>query len=89
LLSRPPQYPSPWILTKLQEKSLFQPTASLEMTLLYQCQYKLPDTKARKMLSYQPVVSFQEATRRTIGWLAFAGYPVIESSKPIDSKYAK
>jgi 2-alkyl-3-oxoalkanoate reductase len=89
LLSRPPQYPSPWILTKLQEKSLFQPTASLEMTLLYQCQYKLPDTKARKMLSYQPVVSFQEATRRTIRWLAFAGYPVIESSKPIDSKYAK
>ena len=89
LLSRPSQYPSPWTLPNLQEKSPFQPIASLEMTLLYQCQYKLPYTKARKVLGYQPIVSFKEAMRRSIGWLAFAGYPVIEFSKHIDSRYAK
>ena len=89
LLTSPPQYPSSWTLPKLQEKSIVQPIASLEMTLLYQCQYKLPDTKAREMLGYHPVVSFEEAISRTVGWLAFAGYPVIESRQPLDSIYAK
>jgi hypothetical protein len=89
LLTSPPQYPSSWILPKLQQKSLPEPAATLEMTLLYQCQYKLPDAKARQMLGYQPVVSFSEAIRRSIGWLAFAGYPVIGSSNSLQSMYAK
>lgn len=79
LLARPRQYSSPWAFPKLQQKSPPQPVATLEMALLHQCQYKLPDTKARKMLGYQPIVSFPEACCRSIGWLAFAGYPVIES----------
>jgi 2-alkyl-3-oxoalkanoate reductase len=89
LLSKPPQYPSPWTLPKLQEKSTFQPIATLEMTLLYQCQYKLPDTKARNVLGYQPIVTFEEAMRRSIGWLAFAGYPVVKPAKHQDATYAK
>ena len=89
LITQPPKYPSPWTLPKLQQKSLFEPKATLEMALLYQCQYRLPDTKARNVLGYLPVVSFHEAIRRTIGWLAFAGYPVIESRQTLDSYYAK
>ena len=79
LLARPRQYSSPWAFPKLQPQLPPQPVATLEMVLLHQCQYKLPDTKARKMLGYQPIVSFPEACCRSIGWLAFAGYPVIES----------
>lgn len=79
LLARPRQYSSPWAFPKLQPQLPPQPVATLEMALLHQCQYKLPDTKARKMLGYQPIVSFPEACCRSIGWLAFAGYPVIES----------
>lgn len=75
----PPPRPSPWAFPKLQQKSPPQPVATLEMALLHQCQYKLPDTKARKMLGYEPIVSFPEACRRSIAWLAFTGYPVIES----------
>lgn len=51
-------------------------TASLEMTLLHGCDYRLPWTKAERELGYRPLVDFDEAVRRTIGWLAFAGYPV-------------
>lgn len=77
----PPPRTSPWAFPKLQQQSPPQPVATLEMALLHQCQYKLPDTKARKMLGYQPIVSFPKACRRSIGWLAFAGYPVIESEQ--------
>lgn len=59
-----------------------QPVARREMMLLYQCQYKLPHTKAEKMFGYQPLVSFAEGCRRTIDWLAFAGYPVEPCSRP-------
>ncbi len=79
LISKPPSYPSPWSIN-LAEKSI--PTASLEMALLHQCEYKLPDTKAREMLGYKPIVSFSEACRRTIGWLAFAGYQIEEKDYP-------
>jgi nucleoside-diphosphate-sugar epimerase len=53
---------------------------SREMGMLYSCQYKLPHEKAARILGYRPPVSFQEACRRTVGWLAFAGYPVKEPS---------
>ena len=64
-----------------------QRVISSEMALLYSCQYKLPHTKATQMLGYQPPVSLNEATRRTIAWLAFAGYPIkaesIEKSRQV------
>lgn len=65
--------PSPWTLPGPQ-----LPIATQERVLLYQCQYKLPCHKARATLGYQPIVSFAEGCRRTVAWLAFAGYPVVE-----------
>ena len=53
-----------------------QPVISREMAMLYSCRYKLPHSKATRLLGYQPPVSFPEAVRRTVAWLAFAGYPV-------------
>jgi nucleoside-diphosphate-sugar epimerase len=52
------------------------PAPSLEMTLLHGCRYRLPWRKAHEELGYSPVVTLDEACRRTIGWLDFAGYPV-------------
>jgi len=68
-LREPP--PSPWTMPRPQ-----QPVASLEMAMLFQCQYKLPHTKAAQRLGYEPPVSFSEGCRRTVAWLDFAGYPV-------------
>jgi nucleoside-diphosphate-sugar epimerase len=51
-------------------------TATLEMALLHSCACKLPYTKAKQALGYEPKVSFGEASRRTIEWLKFSGYPV-------------
>jgi hypothetical protein len=48
------------------------------MALLYQCEYKLPFEKATKTLGYRPIVAYPEACRRSIGWLNFAGYPVVD-----------
>jgi len=53
------------------------PAATLEKALLHSCRYKLPWHKAREKLGYEPVVSFSEGCRRSLGWLAFAGYPVV------------
>ena len=53
-----------------------QPVISREMAMLYSCQYKLPHEKATRVLGYQPPVPFQQAVRRTVAWLAFAGYPI-------------
>ena len=53
-----------------------QPVISREMAMLYSCQYKLPHIKATRILGYHPPVSFNEAIRRTVAWLAFAGYPI-------------
>jgi len=52
------------------------PAPSLEMTLLHGCRYRLPWDKAHEQLGYSPIVPIDEAFRRTIGWLDFAGYPV-------------
>jgi nucleoside-diphosphate-sugar epimerase len=64
---------SPWEVPQAR-----LPRATLEMTLLYQCRYKLPFDTAKRLLGYEPQVSFAEGCRRTISWLAFAGYPVTE-----------
>jgi hypothetical protein len=66
-------YPSPWT-TPTQP----QPEATPEMALLYQCRYKLPWQKAERMLGYKPLVSFEESCRRSVAWLAFTGYPLVE-----------
>ncbi|MBV8882589.1 MAG: NAD(P)-dependent oxidoreductase [Chroococcidiopsidaceae cyanobacterium CP_BM_RX_35] len=42
-----------------------------EMTLLQQSQYRLPLEKAKKLLGYEPVISFHEACHRSIDCLAF------------------
>lgn len=54
------------------------PTATVEQVLLQTCSYALPWTRARDELGYEPVVPFDEATRRSVAWLAFAGYPVVD-----------
>jgi len=61
------------------------PRATLEMSLLHQCGYKLPSDKAKKRLSYEPIISFAEGCRRTIAWLGFVGYPIIFSSPWLSS----
>lgn len=63
--------PSPWEAPPLNEVM-----ATEEMALLYQCQTKLPFDKAVRLLDYTPIVSFDDACRRTVAWLEFAGYPV-------------
>jgi len=54
---------------------------SEEMALLYQCAYKLPHLKAAASLHYVAPVSFEEGCRRTIAWLQFAGYPVVQMAR--------
>jgi nucleoside-diphosphate-sugar epimerase len=54
-----------------------RPVATLERSLLHRCAWKLPHDKAARDLGYAPLVSFPEAQRRTLGWLEFAGYPIV------------
>jgi nucleoside-diphosphate-sugar epimerase len=49
---------------------------TLEKALLHTCRVKLPCDAALAELGYEPPIAFEEACRRSIGWLAFAGYPV-------------
>ena len=69
---------SPWAIPTAPLSLL--PAATLEMSLLYRCAWKLPDAKARRILGYRPHVSFAEGCRRTIGWLGFAGFPTIHEN---------
>ena len=52
------------------------PQVDLEMALLHRAQTAPSWRKAQERLGYSPVVDPTEAWRRTIAWLAFAGYPV-------------
>jgi nucleoside-diphosphate-sugar epimerase len=54
-----------------------------ERTLLHRCRTKLSSTRAERELGYQPIVSFEEACRRCVGWLAFAGYPTVQARAPV------
>jgi 2-alkyl-3-oxoalkanoate reductase len=67
---------SPWTHPDWSAGAPSAPTATLEMDLLGRCGYKLPHAKAQALLGYEPVVSFEEGMRRTLGWLQFAGFPV-------------
>jgi nucleoside-diphosphate-sugar epimerase len=51
-------------------------TPTHELALLHACRVKLPWEKARRELGYAPPVGVAEGIRRTLGWLAFAGYPL-------------
>jgi len=57
------------------------PVVTQEMALLHSCAWQLPMEKARQRLGYEPKVSFAEGMRRSIGWLKFAGYPVIAAPR--------
>jgi nucleoside-diphosphate-sugar epimerase len=76
-------FPSSWETSSAADNGLARalpPTTyqvTENMALLHRCQYKLPHGKARRLLGYMPLVSFEEGIRRSIGWLEFAGYPVI------------
>jgi len=72
----PPADATPWAIPAAPASPL--PSATLEMSLLYRCAWKLPDARARQLLGYRSVVSFAEGSRRTIGWLEFAGFPTIQ-----------
>ena len=50
-----------------------------ERALLHRCRTKLSSAKAERELGYRPIVSFDEACRRCVGWLAFAGYPTVQA----------
>ncbi len=52
-------------------------TVAEDMNLMQQCEYKLPNTKAEKLLDYQPLVSFADGMKKSVQWLRFAGYPVV------------
>jgi 2-alkyl-3-oxoalkanoate reductase len=54
------------------------PSPTLEMALLHRSRHVPSWEKARRILGYAPPVDPEEAWRRTIAWLAFAGYPVPE-----------
>jgi 2-alkyl-3-oxoalkanoate reductase len=49
---------------------------ALETSILQTCDYRFPTTKARRLLGFEPSITFDEACRRTVAWLGFAGYPV-------------
>lgn len=56
--------PNPWQLPIARG-----PAPSREMVLLQKCEYRLPDSKARRFLQYEPPVSFSEGLDRTLSWL--------------------
>jgi nucleoside-diphosphate-sugar epimerase len=54
---------------------------ALETSILQTCGYRFPTTKARRMLGFEPPVAFDEACRRTVAWLGFAGYPLAAAAR--------
>ena len=65
------QEPTPGNVWKLRPETACATTE--ELTLLQQCQWQLPNQKAQAILGYQPEVPFDEAMRRSLDWLKFAG----------------
>jgi 2-alkyl-3-oxoalkanoate reductase len=58
-------------------------TPARETSILQTCEYRFPTAKARRVLGFAPPVAFDEACRRTIAWLAFAGYPVVVRTREV------
>ena len=57
------------------------PRPALETSILQTCGYRFPITKARRVLGFEPPIAFDEACRRTVAWLGFAGYPVTAATR--------
>lgn len=57
----------------VQQDRVKQPVVTQMMAELQQSQYKLPFTKAERILGYEPIVSFNEGCQRSIQWLAESG----------------
>lgn len=53
-----------------------QPRLPDEWNLLQQCRWEMPIAAAREVLGYAPPVPAAEGVRRSLEWLAWAGYPV-------------
>jgi nucleoside-diphosphate-sugar epimerase len=54
---------------------------ALETSILQTCGYRFPTTKARRLLGFEPPIAFDEACRRTVAWLGFAGYQVAAAAR--------
>ena len=65
----------------LAEPSQGLPRPTLETSILQTCGYRFPTAKARRMLGFEPPVAFDEACRRTVAWLGFAGYPLAAAAR--------
>jgi nucleoside-diphosphate-sugar epimerase len=50
---------------------------------LQQCSIKLPMSKAKRLLGYEPPVSFEEGVSRSIDWMQTVGYPVQLAPVPL------
>jgi len=50
------------------------PVASLEMTELFRCTEKLPNTKAGRLLGYRPPVAFAAGLAESVRWLEALGW---------------
>jgi 2-alkyl-3-oxoalkanoate reductase len=57
------------------------PRPTLETSILQTCGYRFPTAKARRMLGFAPPVAFEEACRRTVAWLGFAGFPIAAAAR--------
>jgi nucleoside-diphosphate-sugar epimerase len=55
----------------------------LETSILQTCGYRFPTAKAHRLLGFAPPVAFDEACRRTVGWLGFAGAPVVAATREV------
>jgi nucleoside-diphosphate-sugar epimerase len=62
-----------------RSQGLLRPT--LETSILQTCGYRFPTTKARRLLGFEPPIQFDEACRRTVAWLGFAGYPLAAAAR--------
>jgi nucleoside-diphosphate-sugar epimerase len=62
------------------------PVVTAERVALHTCQVRLPIDRARREIGYDPIVPFQEACRRAVAWLAFAGYPVTDEARGATSR---
>lgn len=49
-----------------------------ETAMLHGCATRLPSQKAERLIGYDPPVSFGEGMARSLSWLDFAGYPVVD-----------
>jgi hypothetical protein len=47
------------------------PEVSPEFAALHRCRWRLPNDEARRLLGYDPPVTFAEGCRRSVDWLLF------------------